>query len=193
MRKTPIFSTVLAILLLAGALPAAAAPPERSERVVTQTAPDFDNGLSIFWNTTRELRCEDGDVAVPPLPGIEPVEETRIETGQGATIYKFKETAPVELWPLDADGGAGPCTATEQAEEPFAVGTGTFTYKSNDGETGEPPSGTRTAVQIRSLQATVEDASGRLYDYTWRSVRHVDQDGNVGYHVYRATLREKRG
>lgn len=172
-------------LIILGAMvaPATAGPEQRAvdrfEEHWFDAFPDEERGLVVLINVTREVVCtaeqiafemafiawlEAGEVGPPPAPpaepleGIEPATVQVVETGQGALVYSLQvRDVPMELWVLDEDAQlVGPCTDTDQSEEPFAAGTASFRINDNDLDS----SGTRGNAFGDRLHATLTTADG---------------------------------
>ncbi len=185
MRRGILGLGVAAMLVLASAVPAAAAPPTSSREPILFLFPDFDLGLVVLINTDRETYCtpdqvaweeallawlEGGMVGDPPEPPAEPegfdlVSFKQKETGKGAVVQQFKGSGlSVEIWELDADApGIGPCTDTDDAMH--LIGSGTARFIGNDNDLFG--SGTRgNAFGDRGTASIVDDEGNRLR-YSW--------------------------
>lgn len=173
-RKVAVLVSMLAMLMTASALPAHADPPESSEENIFFIFPDEENGLAVFWNTTRDAFCawEEGGF-VGPEPVIEPVTVSTLETGKGAIVGSFRATRPIELWMLDEDADlSGPCTDTDNQTGPWATGDATVTSNDNDVFV----SGTRTNSFGDRGRGTVVDSAGEQWFYSWTFRAQIDRD-----------------
>jgi hypothetical protein len=128
--------------------------------------PDTENGLAVFVNITREDYCawEAGGFVGPP-PVEELVESQVVETKKGAVVGSFRANVSIELWRLDADVPplVGPCEDTDGQSAPWATGTAHIAANDNDLDV----SLTRTKSFGDKGQATVEDAAGDEWHYSW--------------------------
>jgi hypothetical protein len=173
MRK--LLTVALAMALLVLAVPLQAAPPETIEEPVFFIFPDFEYGLAVFWNVTREEFCdwEDSGFAGPP-PAGSLIEVTYKETGQGAIVQSFRATGHLELWTLDDDASLeGPCQDTDDQTAPLAVGEARVALNDNDLEA----SGTRTNSFGDRGQGKVIDGDGGRWHYSWVFHALIDKDG----------------
>ena len=175
MRKRLMVLLVVAAMGIAIlAVPAAAAPPERTDEPIFLLFLDFENDKAVFWNITRDGFCawEAGGFAGPP-PVLELVPASTHETGQGVLVGSFKATRHVELWdiddPLNPDA---PCTDTDGQLGPWATGYVSASSTDND------LSGTRTRTNSFGDrgQGTVEDSEGSQWHYSWNFTALVDKD-----------------
>lgn len=190
---------VLLSVLLGAALtsaPATAGPPERTADPFAFVAPDLENGLAIFVNTSHASFCTpeqvareqaildwleagmidpfpehalerpDGFVAVPALLRTTP-------TGVVATTRGAVRDLHMELWTLDApedDPGIGPCLGTDDSGELFATGTSTFSGVGTDFEGwGLRP----TSIDKTRGGGEVTTPEGARYHYSWSFLQHL--------------------
>lgn len=199
-----ILLAVLALLLAVTAVPASAAPPERTADPFPFTGPDFDNGLAIFVNTTREEFCTSEQIAFeqavadwiadgavgpfPDDPDPAPVGRVafpiqQVETPQGVitTTRRPVDGLIMELWMLDDPGdrvGVGACLDTDDADELFASGTGSFRGVVTDfygavfgGEVTRP-----MFIDHTQGGGVVVTPDGDRYDYSWFFHQHIPCD-----------------
>ena len=183
----------LAVLMVLGAAPASAAPPERTAIPLAFTGPDFDNDLVIFLNTTRDDYCDEeqveyelavaewlegGMVGTPPgedlepAVGIEAIPAKIVATPKGLIATARASDLYIELWRLDDPGdqlGVDACLDTDDANERVATGTSTFKGFVNDlGGEGLRP----TSIDHTQGRAQVSGAGG-TYRYTWFFHQHL--------------------
>ncbi len=185
MRRGILSLGAAAMLVLASAVPAAAAPPTISREPVLLLFPDFDLGLVVLINTDRETYCtpeqvaweedflawlEGGAAGDPPEAPAEPegfdvVSFRQKETGKGAVVQQFKGSRlSVEIWELDADApGIGPCTDTDDAMH--LIGSGTARFIGNDNDLFG--SGTRGNAFGDRGRANIVDDDGNHLRYSW--------------------------
>lgn len=175
-RPIGIFSA-LSLLLTVAVGPVAAAPQTVLEPIFLNW-PDLNQGKVVFWNITREDLCEweaGGFVGAPPV--LELIPSTYNETPTGAVVASFKATAHIELWQLDADADlSGPCADTDDSTAPWATGTSQAAATDNDlfhFDSVQMGLYRSNAFGDRG-QATLEDASGAAWHYSW--VFHVVSD-----------------
>lgn len=181
-------TAIVALLLMASAVPAHAEPPEVVEHPFFQLFifPDTTYDLAVFWNITRNDYCDwaaDGFPGPPPIQ--KPVEVMLKETGKGAVVASFQATRILELWHLDADADlSGPCEDTDDQVGPAAVGTAQVGVNDNDLFV----SGTRTnSFGFRGQGRLVgEDGSRWNYSVTFRA--RIDRQGSFSAMVDRTNL-----
>ena len=192
MRSRLISLCAAAMLVLASAVPATAAAPDKFTAPILFLFPDTTFGVVVLINTDRETFCtaeqvayeeaflawlEGGEVGDPPEPPVEPegfnpVAFMEKETGQGAVVQSFKAAGlVVEIWELDAGAPlVGPCTDTDDAMH--LIGTGTAGFIANDNDLFG--SGTRgNAFGDRGV-ANIEDDEGNRFRYSW--LFHVNSE-----------------
>ena len=192
MRSRIVSLCAAAMFVVASAVPAAAAPPDRFTEPILFLFPDTTFGLVVLINTDRETFCtaeqvafeeaflawlEGGEVGDPPVgpvepEGFDPVAFQAKETGQGAIVQSFKASGlAVEIWELDADAPLiGPCTDTDDANH--LIGSGTASFIANDNDLFG--SGTRgNAFGDRGF-ADIEDDEGNAFRYSW--IFHVNSE-----------------
>lgn len=211
MRSRVISLCAAAMLVVASAVPAAAAPPEKFSLPAWFAFPDFNIGLVVLINMDRETICtpeqvafeeafiawlDGGEVGAPPESPVDPdgfdlVTFQEKETGQGAVVQQFKGSRLVaEIWELDADApGVGPCTDTDDAMHLIGSGTGGFSVHDND----LSGSGTRgNAFGNRGVVNVVDD-DGNSFRYTFRfhlnSRCHAPEDGPPACLIERSSIR----
>jgi hypothetical protein len=179
-------TAIVALLLIASAVPAHAEPPEVLEEPIVLIVPDTTYDLAVFWNITRADFCAweaGGFLGSAPLQEL--VEVMLKETGKGALVASFQATRVMELWHLDADADlSGPCEDTDDQAAPAAVGTAQVGMNDNDLFV----SGTRTnAFGIRGQGRLVGDDGSRWnYSFTFRA--RIDRQGTFNAMVDRSNL-----
>ena len=202
-RMRRLVVSVATLLLALAMMPAATAAPVAVEDPFPFTAPDFDNGLVIFVNTDRASFCTpeqvafeqavqdwlDGEMQDPfpdePAPvGFVGLPAYLLDTPMGviATTRGKVRGLTMELWRIDdpADQlGIGACLDTNDANELFASGTGSFSGLTTDyfGEVfgGEVP---RPSFLDRTRgDGTVTTPDGDSYHYSWSFRQHIPCDG----------------
>jgi hypothetical protein len=190
MRHVIVTVTVLAVLVTVLAVPASADPPQRVEEPVFTLIPDVENGLAAFVNITRENFCdwEAGGFVGPP-PVNELVEVTRHETGQGAIVVAFRAEVRIELWTFDEDVPplVGPCEDTDGQAGPWATGIARLELNDND----QDVSGTRANSFGDRGQATVYDADGDAWHYSWTFRALISRDGEFTVSAENTNLKRK--
>jgi hypothetical protein len=188
-----------ALAVAAFAVPAAASPPEVFEERPHIETVDFDNGVILFLNTTRDDYCtadmvtwEEDVLAwlaggeIGPFPeqpakeGLEPVRLSFNDVANGTIVHNLLgRNLPIELWSFD-DGlfpgqiGVGPCTDSDEEGELVASGTSSWRYQDND---LEAPSGARTNAFHDTGEATLTSPDGQRWTYTFSFRRVVHADG----------------
>jgi hypothetical protein len=218
-RATSLRHLVLGVATLVFALApllAATAAPVAVEDPYPFTGPDFDHGLVIFVNTDRASFCTpeqmafeqavrdwlDGgmqgpfpDDAEPRPVGFVGLPAYFLDTPMGviATTRGPVRGLTMELWRLDdpADRlGIGACLDTNDANELFASGTGSFSGMVTDyfgavydGEVPRPSFLDRTRGD-----GIVTTPDGADYHYSWSFRYHVPCDG-PGPRCERTTFR----
>jgi hypothetical protein len=173
-----------AVMAASLAAPVAAAGPERIKESFPIMFPDFDRGLAIFINTTREAQCTpeaiaaeeaflewlEGPMNEPPppeapyVPGIKDITIQEKVTGKGALVSHMKGSGLLaEIWPMvDDPPGVGPCLDTSASSTPW-VGTARVQGNDNDVFVSE----TRGNSWGDSGRATVF-RNGKKAVYSWR-------------------------
>lgn len=170
------------------AIPAGVSAAETVDLPLTFEFPDLENELVAFINTDRASYCTPeviafeyaifdwliGGMVGPPPPepvfpdGDELVTVRFKETGKGALVIHIDEDdLAMELWAMDSPENrpfVGPCTDTDDDGAFFASGTTSF--KNNDNDLFG--SGSRGNAFGRRGTASVTDADGTEYSYTWR-------------------------
>ncbi|MDQ3880244.1 MAG: hypothetical protein M3295_04120 [Chloroflexota bacterium] len=190
MRKTPAIA-IAALLFILVASPAVAAPPERGDVPTFTIALDEQHGFVIFANITRDAFCawEASDFAGEP-PVVELVPYRQHETPTGAIIYSERYTSSIELWALDPGADlSGPCQDTDESTAPWAAGEVHWISTDNDLNHRESVDMglNRTNAFGSRGQATVWDASGQAWHYSW--LFHAVFDRNLDYRdVFQSTL-----
>ena len=182
------------ITLLAGLMvgvmiaPVSASPPDKFEAPSTFGFPDYENGLAVFINTSRDAECTEevmawehevadwvaGGFNGPPppepefTPGIELVSIKLQETGQGAIVGHISESdLYMEVWTLDDPEnqfGVGPCTDTD--DQGTFLASGSTSYKGQDNDVF----GSRTRGNSFGNQgkASLTDTGGNDWSYKWK-------------------------
>jgi hypothetical protein len=199
-----ILLTVLTLALVMTAVPVAAGPPVRTADPFPFTAPDFDNDLVIFLNTTREEFCTPEQIAFEQAVadwlaggGVGPFPEDpdpapdghvafpiqQVDTPQGVitTTRRTVEGLVMQLWVLDDSEdqvGVGACLDTDDANELFAAGTGSFRGVVTDfygavfaGEASRP-----MFIDHTQGGGVVTTPDGDRYDYSWFFHQHIPCD-----------------
>ncbi len=191
-------TSVLLSLVLGAAFspaPAMAGPPERIADPFAFVAPDLENGLVIFVNTSHASFCTPEQVEreqaildwleegmVDPFPeealerpdGFAPVPALlrTTPTGVVATTRGTVQDLHMELWTLDApddDPGIGPCLGTDDSGQLFASGTSTFTGVGTDFDGwGRRP----TAIDKTRGAGEVTTPEGARFHYSWSFLQH---------------------
>jgi hypothetical protein len=170
-----LFAVALAVLTVVLAAPATAQAPQRLEEPIFLLFPDTENGLAVFVNITREDYCAweaGGFVGDPPVGEL--VESQVVETGKGALVGSFRAVVSVELWRLDADVPplVGPCEDTDGQAGAWATGTAHIAANDNDIDVTL----TRTDSFGDKGQATVHDAAGDAWHYSWTFHARISKD-----------------
>ena len=196
---------VATLFLAVAMVPAASAAPVAVEDPFPFTGPDFEHGFAIFVNTDRASFCTPGQVVfeqavrdwldsgmqgpfpdepVPPPVGFVGLPAYFLDTPMGviATTRGEVRGLTMELWRLDdpADRlGIGACLDTDDANELFASGTGSFSGLATDyfGEVfgGEVP---RPSFLDRTRgDGIVTTPDGDSYHYSWSFRQHIPCDG----------------
>ena len=168
----------LALTVVAGSVQAA--PPERSEEPFFQLFPDFDDGIGVFWNITRDNFCawaEGGFVGPPPVIQLIPVSVH--ETGaSGELVGQYRGTSSVEIWLLnDPDNPVGPCVDTEGQDGPFASGEAMGHGNNNDIDTV----GSRRNSFGDRGQGSVTDINGDDWHLNWTFRSQCDLDCMIDF------------
>jgi hypothetical protein len=194
-----------ALVLALASVPAAIAAPVAVEDPFAFTGPDFDHGLAIFVNTDRASFCTPQQIAfeqavrawvdggmqgpfpddpMPPPVGFVGLPGYLLDTPMGviATTRGPVHGLTMELWRIDdpADRlGIGACTDTDDANELFAAGTGSFSGFVTDyfgsvfaGEVPRPSFLDRTRGD-----GIVTTPEGADYHYSWSFRQHIPCDG----------------
>lgn len=147
--------------------------------------------MAAFVNITRHDYCawETGGFVGPPPVG-ELVETQLHETGQGALVVTFRADVSIELWMFDDDVPplVGPCEDTDGQAGPWATGSARIEANDNDLDV----SGTRTNSFGGRGQATVADANGDLWHYSWLMRLRISRDGEFAVSAENFNLK-KRG
>lgn len=177
MRKRALVIAALAVLMTGPAAPASAAPPQQVEDPFIFLFADEENGLALFVNITRESFCEweaGGFVGPPPVEEL--ISAQFNETGKGAIVLSIQQAdVSIELWRLDQDVPpfVGACEDTDEQVEPWATGTARIEANDNDLDV----SLTRTNSFGNRGQATVYDANGDAWHYSWSLRALITRDG----------------
>lgn len=168
----------IALTTVAGS--AQAAPPERSEEPIFELFPDFDNGVAMFWNITRDGFCNwaDGGFAGPP-PVIELIPASVRETGpSGELVAQYRGTSSVEVWLInDPENPVNPCVDTEGQDGPFA--SGEAMGQGNDNDLDNVGS-RRNSFGVRG-QGTVTDINGDDWHLNWTFRSQCDLDCMIDF------------
>jgi hypothetical protein len=187
MRRWLLALSVTCLLVGGSILPAAAAPPERSDEPYSVVIPDEEHRLVVFWNIRRDDLCAwfaDGFPGAPPV--IEPVPVQFISVGQDALVASGHATRPLELWRMDDDATLeGPCEDTDDQAGPWAIGRGAWHGNDND-LTGAAPRGNAWGDRIR---ATVTDTEGMSWRYDVNLRWLATPGGEVREILWRTSLR----
>jgi hypothetical protein len=185
------FSVLLAAtaLLLAPAAPVSAGgPPVVFPDPFAFTGPDYENGLAVFVNTSRESFCTPEQVdreqmvvdwllggMVDPFPeealerpeGFQTWTPKLVDSPKGAIAHLRESDQHLELWRLDAPEdsfGVGACLDTDDTDE--MLGTGTASVKATATDLFE--SGARPhAVDHFSGKGSIVATDGARYTYSF--------------------------
>jgi hypothetical protein len=97
-----------------------------------------------------------------------------VETKKGAVVGSFRANVSIELWRFDADVPplVGPCDDTDGQSAPWATGTAHIAANDNDLDV----SLTRTKSFGDKGQASVEDADGGDWHYSWTFHARISKD-----------------
>lgn len=177
------------LLVTVAAIPAQAAPPERTEEPIFLLFLDFENDKAVFWNITRDHFCAwvASDFDGPP-PVQELVPASTHETGQGALVASFRATRHLELWNLDDPANPeGPCPDTDGQPGPSATGRVNASSTDNDLDA----SGTRTNSFGDVGRGTVSDNDGDKWHYSWNFRAQNDRDGEFSVRTETFNLTKK--
>lgn len=163
--------TLALALGVGGTTPAGATPPQAHEVWDGVIVPDWDNGLAVFVNLTRDDFCDwlaAGAPGEPPL--ITSLIDWHHETGPDRELTGVvgQGTLPIELWRLDDGPLGGPCDSTDESTEPFAVGEA-YAQWNVMRAAAEP--------DIFRARGTVVDADGTEYRYHVRAMGTIDAQG----------------
>jgi hypothetical protein len=172
----------LALLLGLAAPSLAGGPQEQSEEPIFLIFADPDLGIVAFWNVTRDGYCawEESDFDGEP-PALDLVTSYSRQTPTGAVIYRWSQTAHLELWTLDEGADlSGPCQDTDDSTEPWAVGTATMTNADNDLFHDESVGAglKRTNAFGDHGRGTVWDADGGAWHFGWIFRGQLDNELN---------------
>lgn len=182
------------VLIGSSAASAVAGPPVDFEEKFAFTGPDFDHGLVVFINTSREAFCTDEQVAreqaiidwieagaveedfpewaLERPDGFETWTPLVVQTPKGA-IANLKESGQhIELWHMDAPENSpavGACTDTDDTLELVATGTAVIKATVTDlfGQGLRPASLDHTRG---SADLTGEDGTDYRYTFSWRLI-----------------------
>jgi len=189
-------AAVLGAMLLLGlaAAPAqAVGPPEVFEDPFAFTGPDYDHGLVVFINTSRESFCTEEQVGrelalVEWIEGgmVDPFPEWALERPAGfqtwtpkvidsphGVIANLKESGQyIELWWLDEPEdsyGIGACLDTDDRDALFATGTADIKATATDlFESGLRP------VALDHVKGSADlasvDGQDYRYSFSWRAL-----------------------
>ncbi|MBA2632120.1 MAG: hypothetical protein H0U86_03845, partial [Chloroflexi bacterium] len=194
----PVRLVAATVLVAAGLLatlavaPVSAAAPERVDEPIFLVFPDFDNGLVVFWNTTREAFCawEENDFE-GDSPALELVTATYNETSRGPVIFRWAAMGHLELWTLDDDAdGSGACPDTDGSSELWATGTARVAVNDNDlDHDASVEAGLRRTNAFGDRgHGTVWDAHGGTWQYGWIFHALRDNEGGTRVPVERSFL-----
>ncbi len=212
-RSIPV---ALGALLLAGstATPASAGPPLDFEEAFAFTAPDLDNRLVVFINTSREAFCSADQVAreqaiidwleadmVDPFPewalerpeGFQTWTPLVVDTPQGAVAHLNESDQHIELWHIDDPAnapGVGACTDTDDRDQLFAAGTATIKATVNDlfGQGLRPAALDHTRGSAKLLGV---DGTDYRYTFSWRLILPCAEPPGRPCEVARFALTER--
>ena len=204
-RRRRLVVAVATLLLALATVPTATAAPVAVEDPFAFTAPDFQHGLAIFVNTDRASFCTpqqeafeqavrdwlDGgmqgpspDDPVPPPMGFVGLSAYFLDTPMGviATTRGKIDGLTMELWKLDdpADQlGIGACLDTNDANELFASGTGSFSGMVTDyfGEVFDGGISRPSFLERTHGDGIVTTPDGDSYHYSWSFRQHIPCDG----------------
>ncbi len=201
MKRHLLLIAATVALVFTAWVPATAGPPVRSTDAFPFTGPDFEHDLVIFVNTSRETFCTEAQAAFEQavadwleggMQGPFPDDPDPAPLGDVAIPFQFVETpngaiattmGPVEglhmeLWVLDdpADRvGVGACLDTDDANELFGSGTGTFRGGNTDlfgaffgGDVARP-----WFIDHTEGGGVVTTPAGDRYDYSWFFHQHI--------------------
>lgn len=172
MKKRSLAALAIASLMLTAISGSAqAAPPMRGEEPLFSLFPDFENGVAIFWNMSRDDFCAWGE-GPPPVQQLIPA--SAHETGQnGELVARFSATSSVEIWLInDPENPIGPCEDTAGQEGPFATGEARVSANDNDLRNTGPR---RNSFGERG-QGTVTDVTGADWHLSWAFRNQCDVD-----------------
>jgi hypothetical protein len=159
---------------------AQAAPPERVEAPLFELFPDFDDGIAVFWNITRDDFCgwvDGGFAGPPPVQQLIPA-STREAGPNGELVGQYRGTSSVEIWLInDPDNPVGPCEDTEGQDGPFAVGEAMGQGNDNDLDNVGPR---RNSFGVRG-QGKVTDVNGDDWHLNWTFRNQCDVDCEVDF------------
>lgn len=161
--------------VLAG--PAGADPPPSSgivqRFVITDgfgVIPDFQNGLWIFANITRQGFCDwlaGGEMGPPPVIDLTFLQA--VDTGSAIVILFTAGVVPIALHPLTS---GHPCDGSDP--DAWATGEANLAVTDNDIDV----SGTRTNAFGEHAEGEVEEvATGDVWHYSWHTRFVITQDG----------------
>lgn len=214
--RRPLAVALSAMLLLGvTASPASAAgPPEVFNDPFAFTGPDFDHGLVVFINTSREAFCTDEQTAreqafVDWIEGgmTDPFPEWALERPEGfetwtpkvidsphGVIANLKESDQyIELWWMDEPEdsfGVGACLDSDDRDEMFAAGTASIKATATDLFEG----GLRPAAidHFRGRADLVGvDGSDYRYSFSWRLILPCEEPPGRPCEVARFALSER--
>jgi hypothetical protein len=191
MRKRGLAAAFAAAVMAASlAVPATANPPERLQEPIFLLFPDTEYGFAVFVNITREEYCDweaGGFVGAPPVEQL--IESKVVETKQGAVVASFQADVSIELWRLDADVPplVGPCEDTDGQSAAWATGTAHIAANDNDIAVGL----TRTESFGDKAQATLVDAAGGEWHYSWTFHARISKDDVFSVTVENYNLQRK--
>lgn len=175
MRKLLAFMAVAFALAPTGGPALAGSPVRVTDTTLAPGIPDLDNGLLIFWNTTRDAFCAwVANGSQSPQPAILPITWFVNETSGGAIKVTWGASSHLELWRPDPGvDPSDPCAATQNSVSPWAVGSADVHYTDNDFFV----SGSRTdSFGSRGL-GTVQGADGTEWKYLWEFRAQYDREG----------------
>ena len=165
------------MLLTLAVAPTSAAPPVREEVDFFTVALDWEHGLVIFWNISRDDFCDwQANDFEGPAPVQQLIPAQFVEAGKGALVGVGDGVSTLELWALDQGADlSGPCQDTDAQEGPWAVGTAHFTLNDNDLDV----SLTRTNAFGERGRGSVVDAAGNTLQYSWHFRLVIDRDDEL--------------
>jgi hypothetical protein len=195
---------------------AGASPVERTSDAFPFTGPDYENNLAIFVNSSRETFCTpqqveferavrdwlDGGMQGPfpdePSPhpqGLDSFPIQLVDTPMGVIVNTRgpAEGLRMELWVLDDPSdqvGVGACLDTDDADELFGTGTGSFRGFVTDafGLFFSAQLARPWFIDHTQGSGEVTSPSGERYSYSWMFHQHIPCEGAPGHACETATF-----